>query len=93
VKRGFGTEFGTGLEQDGLSAWYSWVDSNHRPPDPQSGALNQLSYSCPAAPIGERRNLEEKILLGKDAIPTENAEIAAGWRVQCKSPGVAPGLI
>ena len=21
------------------SAWYSWVDSNHRPPDPQSGAL------------------------------------------------------
>jgi hypothetical protein len=20
-------------------AWYSWVDSNHRPPDPQSGAL------------------------------------------------------
>jgi hypothetical protein len=28
--------------------WYSWVDSNHRPPDPQSGALNQLSYSCTA---------------------------------------------
>jgi hypothetical protein len=27
-------------------SWYSWVDSNHRPPDPQSGALNQLSYSC-----------------------------------------------
>ena len=23
----------------GLSHWYSWVDSNHRPPDPQSGAL------------------------------------------------------
>ena len=20
-------------------SWYSWVDSNHRPPDPQSGAL------------------------------------------------------
>jgi hypothetical protein len=29
-----------------LLCWYSWVDSNHRPPDPQSGALNQLSYSC-----------------------------------------------
>ena len=29
------------------------MDSNHRPPDPQSGALNQLSYSCPAVPIGE----------------------------------------
>ena len=25
--------------------WYSWVVSNHRPPDPQSGAL-PLSYSC-----------------------------------------------
>jgi hypothetical protein len=22
-----------------ISTWYSWVDSNHRPPDPQSGAL------------------------------------------------------
>src|SRR5271169_3112671 len=22
-----------------LLIWYSWVDSNHRPPDPQSGAL------------------------------------------------------
>jgi len=22
-----------------LFQWYSWVDSNHRPPDPQSGAL------------------------------------------------------
>src|SRR5262249_7466522 len=37
-----------------VSYWYSWVDSNHRPPDPQSGALNQLSYSCTAAPIRER---------------------------------------
>jgi hypothetical protein len=52
------------------------VDSNHRPPDPQSGALNQLSYSCPAVPIGKTRNLEEKIFLGKDAIPTGKAEIA-----------------
>src|SRR4029077_20611035 len=32
----------------GKERWYSWVDSNHRPPDPQSGALNQLSYSCTA---------------------------------------------
>jgi hypothetical protein len=93
VKTGFCTKFCTGFAPEALSAWYSWVDSNHRPPDPQSGALNQLSYSCPAVPIGERWNLEEKILLGKDAIPTEEAEIAAGSDVQCKSPGVAPGLI
>jgi hypothetical protein len=32
VKLAFRTEFRTGA----LSAWYSWVDSNHRPPDPQS---------------------------------------------------------
>src|SRR5215472_7164792 len=24
---------------NGWFYWYSWVDSNHRPPDPQSGAL------------------------------------------------------
>ncbi len=39
MKMGFRTEFRTRFEQDGLSHWYSWVDSNHRPPDPQSGAL------------------------------------------------------
>jgi hypothetical protein len=22
-----------------MAEWYSWVDSNRRPPDPQSGAL------------------------------------------------------
>src|SRR5258708_33287004 len=32
-----------------ISIWYSWVGSNHRPPDPQSGALTKLSYSCTEA--------------------------------------------
>jgi hypothetical protein len=27
-------------------SWYSWGELNHRPPDPQSGALNQLCYTC-----------------------------------------------
>jgi hypothetical protein len=27
------------LRACGAKSWYSWVDSNHRPPDPQSGAL------------------------------------------------------
>jgi hypothetical protein len=34
----------TGYEKE--EEWYSWVGSNHRPPVPQTGALNQLSYSC-----------------------------------------------
>src|SRR6266516_5927771 len=47
-------------------SWYSWVDSNHRPPDPQSGALNQLSYSCTGCTgSASRRTLKAKVLLGK----------------------------
>src|SRR6516165_10897824 len=55
--------------------WYSWVDSNHRPPDPQSGALNQLSYSCTALRISHfsgscsgARNLGVRLRFGKIAI-------------------------
>jgi hypothetical protein len=36
LKPGLCTKYRTGFASSGLSAWYSWVDSNHRLPDPQS---------------------------------------------------------
>jgi hypothetical protein len=39
VKMPFPTAFPTRFPQDALSAWYSRVDSNHRPPDPQSAVI------------------------------------------------------
>ena len=32
-------DIGTLSHWSQAKCWYSWVDSNHRPPDPQSGAL------------------------------------------------------
>jgi hypothetical protein len=39
------------------------VDSNHRPPDPQSGALNQLSYSCTACGLLEHDLFRKPVLI------------------------------
>ena len=62
VKRGFGT----GLEQDGLSAWYSWVDSNHRPPDPQSAVVARHDRTNPVTspPTNARYSGTSVILSG-----------------------------
>ena len=85
-------------------SWYSWVDSNHRPPDPQSGALNQLSYSCTACgfcfardlfrkPVSTLGSASEGKLFGitrKRAKPMSNASVwQVGRSTQSKSPGYA----
>jgi hypothetical protein len=67
----------------GKERWYSWVDSNHRPPDPQSGALNQLSYSCTACGFCFAHDFSKNRyplfgILRKRAKPRCNAQL---WQV------------
>jgi hypothetical protein len=47
VKLPFPTAFPTRFPRDALSAWYSWVDSNHRPPDPQSAVFARHDATNP----------------------------------------------
>jgi hypothetical protein len=42
----FGKHGWGGCELSIWNCWYSWEELNRRPPDPQSGALNQLCYTC-----------------------------------------------
>ena len=71
--------------------WYSWVGSNHRPPVPQTGALNQLSYSCTAVvTFSERHETRSGLPLWQAfSLAPSCLLVAPGCIcVQMQSPGV-----
>jgi hypothetical protein len=78
--------------QDGVKGdWYSWVGSNHRPPVPQTGALNQLSYSCTIkCEFGSQggSNLGASLWFGKPgALHPQLGSTAMSFRSNAKKPG------
>ncbi len=83
-----------------VTNWYSWVDSNHRPPDPQSGALTKLSYSCTGPRSASARKLCGSPWFGKTDGKTGSKTggkvggktAPTAGKTTSKSPGMIPGF-